>query len=994
MPRSVASCVHPAEPTPLAALRLCAAQLHWRCAAPLSLPLLPEAQLTAWLLRQAPEFAHEAPQREFWIRVPRSTQVDFRKGDPLVFGLVWRNSPATQEGIERLLARLAAGQHAAQAYDAAMPLQAQLALERVECALSGNAIRTIDQVRAFGLDDLLATEAAQWLRVQPLWRWQWTSPARLLKRGAGRPRLGEARFVHDESGIDVAGLWQRLLSTLTALNIEAPEPLPEPPCQLVAQEHFWVQAHYRAADGSRKPVGGLLGEALLQWPQPPANSALGLLLLGGWLGIGQRRSFGLGQYQLLPATAPGAPAPHGLLPQLAEPGRWQRAFEHVRAQQPARNPQADRPFDPERAARAAARLCTATAAPPEPLQPVDLPKPDGGVRTLLVPPFWERVSQRVVLDAIAPQLDALSSDASYGFRAGRSREQARDRLLALAAAGHVWVLESDVEDFFDSVDPWRLQVRLRALFGGDPLVERIVGWITAPLRHPDGRLETRRRGLPQGSPLSPALSNLLLADLDHDIEAAGFALVRFADDFVIACKDQAQAEAALSVVRDSLAEKGLVLKAAKTRIVRFADGFDFLGYRFVHGLALPLPRAVPRLPVPSTPALATALAVTPDVLAADAPLALWRTPATSGPPVEEEVQATAQHPSAAPATAHPAAALGEYLVLAGPPHKLRRAQGQWQVYALTGEQEARAPVLRFPGERLAGILLAGVQHVSTGALHYALELGIPLHFIASNGRYRGQLWALGAGVDSALWQAQFACFEDAARALTIARELVSARIAGQRQILREQDHEALEAAGLSLLRAVREVPTLERLRGLEGQAAALYFQALKTRLPAHWLFEGRERRPPRDPFNSLLSLGYSVLTSLAQTWVHALALCPSSAPYHVTHGQRPALALDLIEPLRHRIEAVALKQLQQARRQPEDFAPRPGGGLILLPEARRDYLKAVLDALGRRTVMHLPLADDQTFPVGGSADDWLRQTLWMLIAHVRGKGEFMLVRPR
>lgn len=989
-----------------APFRLRCLRLNWECRQALALPLLPEPQLTAWLLRHLPAAVHDDRARGFWVRVPRSSQVDFLPGDPFVFELVLHDHAPVIARVAELLAVWTATTSrpdATPSFDPAMPLQTHLRWTGLQCGWTAQPIAEPAHSTAFGLDELLASAAASALRRAPLWRWQWRSPARLLKRGPGRPREGEDRFIRDEAAVDPTLLWRRLVATLNALD--AADRVALPPCdpaqppdvQLPAQELFWVDAHYRSGPGQRNPSGGLLGESLLAWSQPPAEATLGLLLLGGWLGIGQRRGFGLGQYQLLPAEERLPSAPTSVLRRLTEPLRWQQAHAHVTANAEAAPDRAEGSvpdFDPDRVTRIATQLCAGPGRyTVPPLHPVALPKPGGGFRQLLVPPFWDRVAQRVVLEAIAAPLHALESDASHGFRAGRSRQGARDRLLALAASGHDWVLESDVDDFFDSVDPWRIRVRLRALFGADPLVELILDWICAPVRHPDGRLEGRRRGLPQGSPLSPLLANLLLADLDTDLTAAGHALVRYADDFVVACRSRAQAEAALELATASLAEKGLRLKPEKTRITRFADGFDFLGWRFVGSLALPIARA-DRLPPNPNAHLQQRLAAAPAAAReADAALASWE-PAPFEP-VTVEDRATPEPPAARDIPPG-AGTLGEYLVLAGPPHRLRREQGAWVVWpagAASSAPPGTTPLLRRAGEQLAGILLAGVQHIATGALHYALEIGTPVHFIGSNGRYRGTLWPQGAGADTTLWLDQQRCFADPAHALAIARELVSARIAGQRAVLRNRDHPALERAGPGLLRAVLAADSVATLRGLEGQAAAVYFNALRELLDPAWGFDGRERRPPRDAFNVLLSYGYAILTSIAQTWVHVVGLCPSSAPFHVAHGQRPALALDLIEPLRHRVEAVALNQLRRRERQATDFSARPGGGLQMDALARRDYTARLLDALGRTGSQVVP--DETTLTGTFSADAWFRQSLWSLIAVIRGQQTgWRVTRPR
>lgn len=145
-----------------------------------------------------------------------------------------------------------------------------------------------------------------------------------------------------------------------------------------------------------------------------------------------------------------------------------------------------------------------------PLREVRIPKDDGGERVLAIPPFRDRVLQRTVAQVIGPGLESLMSTGSYGFRRGRSRHQAaRSIQRAYSERQCRWVLESDVDDCFDSVAWTRLHTRLVALFGEDPVVDWILAWMQAPT--PDGN---RKPGLPQGSPLSPLLAKLMLDDTD------------------------------------------------------------------------------------------------------------------------------------------------------------------------------------------------------------------------------------------------------------------------------------------------------------------------------------------------------------------------------------------------------------------------------------------------------------------------------------------------
>jgi CRISPR-associated endonuclease Cas1 len=284
--------------------------------------------------------------------------------------------------------------------------------------------------------------------------------------------------------------------------------------------------------------------------------------------------------------------------------------------------------------------------------------------------------------------------------------------------------------------------------------------------------------------------------------------------------------------------------------------------------------------------------------------------------------------------------------------------------------------------------LVGVQHISSGAITYALDIGTPIHFISSTGIYRGALWPAGQGVDAALWRAQDQHFSKSEVQLKIAKELLAARITHQRETLRGRDVDLTVDPYAAALRGLAVASDLAAARGFEGAAAAAYFQALANLLDPVWEFNGRERRPPNDPFNALLSYGYTILRSIVNTWIHVLGLCPTSAPLHQTHGRHDTLASDLMEPLRHLVERVALNHLRQGQIKPADFSARPAGGLMLAPAPRRAYVAALMDYFGRGDLA----AENEATRLG--VDEACRQMLWSLLADIRGHGTFKATRYR
>jgi CRISPR-associated endonuclease Cas1 len=553
---------------------------------------------------------------------------------------------------------------------------------------------------------------------------------------------------------------------------------------------------------------------------------------------------------------------------------------------------------------------------------------DGDLRALAIPPFFDRVAQRAVAQVLTPGLEPLMYHGSFGYRPRRSRHTARQMIQAAYQAGYRWVYESDIDDFFDTVDWSRLRNRLTALYGDDLLVDLILRWMAAPVTY-QNQLIQRSAGLPQGSPLSPLMANLILDDFDSDLENAGFRLVRFADDFLILCKDRSAAEAAAHTTAASVADLGLSLNQAKTGIRTFNQGFRYLGYLFVNGLALDVSgqreegNAEPAPPPPRS-WLAQLLRRTPQALSADGEL-------PPKPPVA---------PPAVPALfiqRGEEAPEGTVVFITGPPALLTTRAGR-----LCLERDGET-LLDHAWSGVQGIVLLGAHHITTPALRAALAQQVPVHFASGTGRYQGVTWNGQPGADSyQLWLEQQACFADPAKALAASRSVVEARLRHSREVLRQRDADGSCAAGIEridqALAQLVQADSLSTLNGVEGWAARAYFEALKPLVPAEFGFNGRNRQPPQDPFNALLSLGYMILYAHVTTVLHASGLLPWVGFYHQRHGRHAVLASDLMEPFRHLVERTALAALTRRRLKPEDFYLDSMQGCRLQREACKQYI--------------------------------------------------------
>ena len=227
---------------------------------------------------------------------------------------------------------------------------------------------------------------------------------------------------------------------------------------------------------------------------------------------------------------------------------------------------------------------------PQPLKRLWLQQPGKTPRPIGIPTVRDRVLQTAVTRTITPLVEAEFEECSYAYRQGRSVRMAVERIGLLQRQGYRWVVEADIERFFDRIPQARVLAELREVVHDDELVALVGQWLTAPVQ--DGhQLMSVTLGIPQGSPISPLLANLYLNHLDETLLDENHALVRYADDFIVLAKSRERAEAAVELSAAVLRDLELKLNPLKTRVVNFDIGFEFLGWNFVRSLAVPARRA-------------------------------------------------------------------------------------------------------------------------------------------------------------------------------------------------------------------------------------------------------------------------------------------------------------------------------------------------------------------------------------------------------------------
>ena len=216
---------------------------------------------------------------------------------------------------------------------------------------------------------------------------------------------------------------------------------------------------------------------------------------------------------------------------------------------------------------------------PQPVRRVEIDKPTGGVRKLGIPTVMDRVIQQSIVQVISPMCEPLFSEWSYGFRPNRSCEMAIRQLLVYLNEGYEWIVDIDLEKFFDNVPQDKLMSFVHNIINDGDTESLIRKYLKAGVMTKQG-YEATNLGTPQGGNLSPLLSNIMLNELDRELEVRGLRFTRYADDCVIAVRSEASAKRVMRTVTDWIRRKlGLKVNMTKTHITR-PTKLKYLGFGF------------------------------------------------------------------------------------------------------------------------------------------------------------------------------------------------------------------------------------------------------------------------------------------------------------------------------------------------------------------------------------------------------------------------------
>ena len=573
---------------------------------------------------------------------------------------------------------------------------------------------------------------------------------------------------------------------------------------------------------------------------------------------------------------------------------------------------------------------------PLPLLQIQIEKDTGEFRFLGVPAVRDRVLQTAVALVVTPLFEAEFEECSFAYRKGRSVDKAIRQVIRLRDTGYRWVVDADIRSFFDEIDH-ALMLKEVALLIKDPEIIRLIRtWLNAEVLE-DGKIIRKEKGLPQGSPISPLLANLYLDHLDEALLDKNHRIVRFADDFLILCKDRPRAEKALELTEKVLKGLRLKINEDKTRIVDFNSGFRFLGFQFIRSIAFKLMEET-----------------TEDPLSVKT-LVEYEEKNTQ----KCECEPSKQHPE--PESHRPlkisvtesGIETEEFVEPRKPPNNLYLPTGDVPDDISTGSdplmrtlylmkhglilgKESERLVIRRKGEviqeipaiKVDQVMVFGNSQITTQAMQFCLLEKIPIYLLSGRGKYYGVVDSFDTD-PVLLHRDQFTAAGDNTFCLKLAKQFIYGKIRNSRLILMRHSRNREAPAFFkvadnlkTILSSLQSAENLDQLRGFEGYAAKLYYSAFADTLDKQWCFKKRVRRPPTDPVNAMLSYGYSLLFYNIYSLLRAKGLNPHVGYLHPLRSGHPALASDLIEEFRAIIvDTVVLNLILNRKVTPDDFTP-------------------------------------------------------------------------
>ncbi len=628
---------------------------------------------------------------------------------------------------------------------------------------------------------------------------------------------------------------------------------------------------------------------------------------------------------------------------------------------------------------------------PSPLLRVEIDKPNGGKRPLSIPTIRDRVLQTAITLILTPLFEEEFEDISFAYRRGRSVNQAVSLIERLRDKGYKWVVDADIHRYFDEVNHDLLMVEVKKLVTDKGILQLIQQWLKATVVDRNQRYKLTR-GIPQGSPLSPLLANLFLDQLDDTLLDNNYRLVRYADDFVILCKTADKANDAMELTREILENLRLTFSERKTHVVNFDEGFHFLGVQFIRSLAIKSKRKSLKKAIKKE--MNTASIKPSEVVSSKSnkpkkqnkqqsvrtvkPKGWYSyalpagTSYTSSEEMREAFAESGILVKQFPSEAEPEEDIQPPEFINEEDPQLENSESKeprlktlylMEHGSILGKEYERFIIKRkgmvikqIPAIHVDQIMVFGNSQLTTQVMQFCLQARIPIYLLSAKGKYYGMVDSFSTE-PVLLHREQFLRADNKDFCLQLAKQFIKGKVSNNRLLLqrlsRNREAPAFEHAikqQKHIIKQLETATTLDQLRGYEGTAARINFQAIAATVDPSWGFSQRVKQPPTDPINAMLSYGYTLLFYNIYTFLRARGLNPHVGYLHPMRMGHPALASDVMEEFRSIVvDAVVLNIVFNKKLSPDDFEkPEKEGDICLLtPKARGvfiSYLEKKLNA--------------------------------------------------
>ncbi|MGB3508987.1 MAG: CRISPR-associated endonuclease Cas1, partial [Microcoleaceae cyanobacterium] len=590
---------------------------------------------------------------------------------------------------------------------------------------------------------------------------------------------------------------------------------------------------------------------------------------------------------------------------------------------------------------------------PLPCKQILISKNHGNFRELKVPTIRDRIVQHALLNVLNPVVEKHFSSVSFAYRPNLSYLDAVNEVIQWRDAGYKFVLDADITKFFDNINHQILLRAVRKYVENPGILCLIKAWISVGILTKEGIVKAEK-GVPQGAVISPLLANVYLDEFDKSFSDTDWKLVRYADDFLVLAKSLEEILAASSHVEKTLDSLELTLHPDKTLLTNFKEGFRFLGHGFLDNAIFPVESNTTKLEGrgnPPCPPLKGGKRQKKEkkkgFKGEDFPIVENQTEQQGKKKsIQEQETETTEGEVLSTSFSSTTTLLNVEQKLAKKfTNRITWSQEMATLYLLEAGTTIYKEHQRFgiwipdknndnnrveiPIREIERILIFGNIQLTTPVIQTCLQEKIIVLFLASSGQYKGHVWNLeSTHLDNELVQVKK--HGNADFQLPVCQAIVRGKLMNSRQLLlrlnrkRQVPEVAKAIAGInSDILAVDAVKNLDSLRGYEGIAAARYFPALgKLITNPDFSFSLRNRQPPLDPVNSLLSFGYTLLFNNVLSLIIAEGLSPYFGNFHYSEDRKnkPFLAFDLMEEFRSPIvDSFVLWFINSSVVKPQDF---------------------------------------------------------------------------